>query len=104
MDDYINLPLLGKLLVVAVLAPAWWPVIKELWKEIDASLVEEGGVFGEIPTEKEARKLSRQRRISGESLISVPLGQGKRSGVGPKRTPTAGKAGPRQPAPKRRGF
>ncbi len=98
MDDYINLPLLGKLLVVAILAPAWIPVIKELWKEINASLVEEGGVFGEAPTEQEAKQLARKRRTSGESLVSVPHGKEKRRGT------VGGKAGPVHKAPKRRGF
>jgi hypothetical protein len=73
MDDYINLPLLGKLLVIAILAPAWVPIIHALWREVNESLVEEGGVLGGTPTRGEAELLAQQRRESGESLVSVTI-------------------------------
>lgn len=85
MDDFINFPLLGKLLVVAILIPAWLPVVRELWKEINASLIEEGGVFGELPTKQEADELLRKRQSSGESLISVPR-DGRSSRLASKRS------------------
>jgi len=71
MDDFINFPLLGKLLVVAILAPAWMPIIKALWQEINDSLVEEGGIFGATPDRNEAAVLADRRRRSGESLRSM---------------------------------
>lgn len=102
MGDYINLPLLGKLLVVAVLAPAWVPVVKALWKEINDSLVEQGGIFGDTPDKTEAELLALRRRASGESLQSVTLEAQKqrrsvrseaRSG-GPSTRPSASSRGP----------
>ena len=92
MDGLVNFALLGKLLVVAILAPAWLPVVRELWKEINASLAEEGGVFGELPTEAEAKHLVRARRVSGESLISVPRA-GRSRGPG-RSAPSAFHNGP----------
>jgi len=92
MDGLVNFALLGKLLVVAILAPAWLPVVRELWKEINASLVEEGGVFGDLPSAAEAKRLVRVRRVSGESLISVPrAGRTARPG---RQTPSAFHSGP----------
>lgn len=75
VDDFINLNLLGKLLVVAILTPAWLPVLKELYREIDSSLEEEGGIFGEAPDQETADAIAKKRRLGGGSLISVPLGQ-----------------------------
>lgn len=93
MDDFINFPLLGKLLVVAILAPAWLPVIRELWKEINASLVDEGGIFGERPTDQEALKIARKRRLSGDSLVSVPRdGKAVRVVAGQSRSVQKGRA------------
>jgi hypothetical protein len=86
VDASINYPLLGKLLVVLILIPAWLPVVRELWREINASLIEEGGVFGELPTQAEARRLFEERRRSGASLLSVPrdghAGRSRRQGPG----------------------
>lgn len=104
MDDFINLPLLGKMLVVVILTPAWLPVLKELYKEIDSSLAEEGGIFGDAPDADEAKALVRKRRIAGESLISVPHGQeGKAKSPGRPAPRPGAKRGP-SAAPKRRGF
>ena len=71
MDDFINFPLLGKLLVVAILTPAWLPIVKALWQEVNDSLIEEGGIFGETPDRSEAALLAEKRRRSGESLRSM---------------------------------
>lgn len=103
MDDF-NWPLIGKLIVIAILAPAWLPVLRELYKEVNESLAEEGGIFGKTPTQDEAQKLAHSRRVRRESLVSVPLGQqnkgAKSSGDGGKRDKGQSGAG----APKRRGF
>ena len=102
VDDFINLNLLGKLLVIAILTPAWLPVLKELYHEIDSSLEEEGGIFGDAPDKKAAAAMARKRRISGGSLISIAKGQeGKAEPGRPARSPSS-KATP-TPS-KRRGF
>jgi len=95
MDDYINLPLLGKLLVVAILAPAWVPIVKALWGEVNDSLVEEGGIFGDTPKKSEAKHLAVQRQASGESLQSVTLETAKlRRSVGRGARTSSGARGP----------
>lgn len=101
MDDF-NWPLLGKLLVIAILTPAWLPVLKELYREVNEALAEEGGVFGKAPTEVEAKQIERKKRIQRTSLISVPLGQEKNPKAA---SPKPGARGDgRKVAPKRRGF
>ena len=101
MDDLFNLPLLGKLLVVAILAPAWVPIVQALWKEVNDSLIEEGGVLGDAPSPEEAQLLAEQRRASGESLQSVTLEAAKaRRSVRPSaRAQAAGQTPGRGPRP-----
>ena len=60
-----------KLTVLLVCAPAWIPVLKELWKEVNESLAEDGGVFGETPDEQTARSIGRARVRDERSLVSV---------------------------------
>jgi hypothetical protein len=104
MDDF-NWPLLAKLLVIAILIPAWLPVIKDLYKEVNESLADEGGLFGRAPTAEEAKKIERKRRFKRESLVSVPLGQGKQDARANRSNKGADKqnSAPSN-APKRRGF
>ena len=60
-----------KLMVLLVSAPAWLPVLKELWKEVNDSLGEEGGVFGETPDQATAQSIGWQRNRDEKSLVSV---------------------------------
>lgn len=78
MNEAINLPLLGKLLVVLILAPAWLPIVKALWQEVNDSLVEEGGIFGKVPERDIAENLAHRREASGESLCSLSKEEHKR--------------------------
>ena len=49
-------PVKYALLVLSV--PFWWPFVKALWEELNESLAEEGGLFGEEP---DAAELARMR-------------------------------------------
>lgn len=103
MDDF-NWPLLAKLLVIAILTPAWLPVIKELYKEVNESLADEGGLFGRTPTQDEAQKIERKRRFKRESLISVPHGQSKHDARTKTKKSANDRSSERGNTSKRRGF
>ncbi|MFT4711122.1 MAG: hypothetical protein ACJAZ8_001334 [Planctomycetota bacterium] len=60
-----------KLVVLGISAPMWIPILKELWKEVNESLAEEGGIFGEAPDENEAKAINLTRTREGKSMVSV---------------------------------
>ncbi len=63
-----------KYTILALTAPLWIPFIRALWKTLDDSLREEGGLLGEAPTEEALRELEREHGRVGESMLSEPLG------------------------------
>ena len=63
----------GRLLVLLVTTPLWWPVMKALWEEVNWMLRDEGGVFGPIPSERERRKLLEPLSKAEDPLIEEPI-------------------------------
>jgi hypothetical protein len=100
----ITIDFIAKLLIIAVFTPMWLPIVKELWNEVNESLVDEGGVLGKDADEQEAQRVLRERAREGASLVSDPVagpGSGRRSSARPQ---AGGRRGRARPAPKRRGF
>ena len=71
------------------LTPVWLPVLKLIHREMDAALLEEGGLFGRPPTKEELIKLREKYADYEDPLISVPwaaakeeLARSKSSGPG----------------------
>ena len=95
----ITIDFIAKLLVIAVFTPMWLPIVKELWAEVNESLVDEGGVLGKELDEREIERVNAERRRRGASLISETE-DGRRAGGGGR----AGRARSATSAPRRRGF
>ena len=60
----------------------WIPILKELWKEVNESLAEDGGVFGEAPDEKQAKAINLTRSREGKSMVSVLMADREKGGQG----------------------
>ena len=74
----------GRLLVLLITTPLWWPVMRALWEEVNWMLRDEGGVFGQIPSERERRKLTEPLSKDDDPLIEEPiLTPFERTGQGP---------------------
>jgi hypothetical protein len=58
-----------KYTILIVSAPLWWPFLRELYKEFNDILAEEGGLLGRKPTEKELAQIRRRRAISEATLV-----------------------------------
>ncbi|MCC6408166.1 MAG: hypothetical protein IT453_13470 [Planctomycetes bacterium] len=56
-----------KYTLVVLSAPFWWPFVKAMWEELNESLAEEGGLFGEEP---DATELARMR---GDYTRETPM-------------------------------
>jgi hypothetical protein len=59
----------AKLGILAVLSPLWWPFLRELWKEMNDALSEEGGILGR-PRSVEDEKRQQDYR---SPLVSTPF-------------------------------
>ncbi len=46
-----------KIVILLVLYPVWWPVLKALYNDFQGALWEEGGLFGREPSERELAEL-----------------------------------------------
>mgnify|MGYP003656307014 CR=1 FL=1 len=74
----------AKLMVLGISAPMWIPILKELWKEVNESLAEEGGVFGDVPDEKAAKAINLTRAREGKSMVSVLMADRDKEDKGSK--------------------
>lgn len=76
-----------KYTLVIVTSPIWWPFVRELWKEFNDILAEEGGLLGRQPTEQELAEIRSRRRAQAAALVRElreeqrqQQGRGRRSG------------------------
>ena len=62
----------GRLLVILLTIPLWWPVMRALWEEINWMLREEGGVFGPIPSERDRASMLDQKstRLNSSHVVT----------------------------------
>ncbi len=61
-----------KYVLVAVTTPFWWPFVKAAWEELDDSLREEGGLFGDEPDSRELAELNLEKGIYESPMVSEP--------------------------------
>ncbi|MBL8862906.1 MAG: hypothetical protein JNK02_12990 [Planctomycetes bacterium] len=66
-----NRDLVRWLLLIALL-PIGWPFVKALWRDFNAALREEGGLFGRQPSAREVERILEEKRKQPETLVSEP--------------------------------
>ena len=67
----LNTDLLRWILLIGA-APVWWPFLRTLWRDFDAALAEEGGVFGRAPGPRELEQIRQRQAERPDPLISEP--------------------------------
>jgi len=103
-----------KYVILVLLAPFWIPFFRSLWRTLNDSLREEGGLFGRPPTDEQLKALEAQFGNPGDHLTSSPkrfAGDEARQQRTRSRAGRATAGGGRSPgsrtgraAPPRRGF
>ena len=63
----------GRLLVLLLTTPLWWPVARALWEEVNWMLRDEGGVFGPIPSERKRKELLESPTGAEDPLVEEPI-------------------------------
>ncbi len=76
-----------KYAVLILSAPFWIPFLKRIWRELNGSLREEGGVFGRLPSPSELEEIRRKKRRELDPLVNEPLAH---SGRRPTPAPRGG--------------
>ena len=66
-----------KLCVLAALSPIWYPIVRELYREVEAALIEEGGLLGSQPTPDELAKLREKYKDYSDPLVSEPWAEAR---------------------------
>jgi len=70
-------------------SPFWWPFVRELYKEFNDILAEEGGLLGRKPTDKELGEIRRRKAAQEAALVRElreegPSGRGGRRRSAPR--------------------
>lgn len=97
----LNLDLI-KWLVIIVGIPIWWPFVRDLWKDFNGALREEGGLLGSPPPKSEMERIRREKAKEPEMLVSVPWAHKRGARVTPpasSRDTPSGKAPPARRTP-----
>jgi len=76
-------------------SPLWWPFVRELWKEFNDILAEEGGLLGSLPDEEELAEIRRNRAVRDAALVRELREEARQPGRG-RRGPTVGAFGTSQ--------
>ncbi len=71
-DSLSNVQFWVKVGVLIALSPFWWPVLKAMYQEVQATLRKEGGLFGKKPTPRELKEMEDKHGIYESPLISIP--------------------------------
>src|SRR5438552_18863603 len=53
-------------------APIWWPFLRALWRDFNAALREEGGLFGREPSAKEMEEMRHTGAKAPDTMVSEP--------------------------------
>lgn len=59
-----------KYAIILLTAPFWLPFAKALWRELNDSLRDEGGILGRAPTPLELAEMNRELGVHEDSLVS----------------------------------
>lgn len=97
----INLDLI-KWVVLILGAPIWWPFVRDLWKDFNGALREEGGLLGSPPPRSEMERIRREKESEPEMLVSEPWAR-TRGGQRTRPAPGATRAGKTSGKPAARG-
>ena len=94
----LNLDLI-KWVVIIVGIPIWWPFVRDLWKDFNGALREEGGLLGSPPRRSEIERIQREKAKEPEMLVSEPWAHRRGARSATPRSAAAnkpsGKAAPR---------
>lgn len=71
MSD-LNKEILRWVLLIGA-APIWWPFLRTLWRDFNAALRAEGGLFGRKPGPREMARLEGDAVSRTETLVNEPL-------------------------------
>lgn len=66
----MNLDTFIKLVILLILAPYWWPVLKALYADFQGALADEGGLFGADPTPRQLAELREKYRDYESPLVN----------------------------------
>ncbi len=58
-----------KYVLILLMAPLWLPFLRELWRELNRMLEEEGGLLGRTPSERELQEIRARRRTEDLALV-----------------------------------
>ena len=95
-----------KYALIALTAPFWWPFVRALWKELNDSLRDEGGILGQQLSRAELERVNKSQGRQESPLVSETWDEHERGDDAPsrgaRRGARASSAGPARPRP--RGF
>jgi hypothetical protein len=80
-----------KYALVIVSAPFWWPFVKAAWEELNDSLRDEGGLFGDEPDAQELAELNLEKGTYESPMVSEPWELPARKGWGATRMSSTGR-------------
>jgi len=63
----------ARILILLITAPLWLPVVKSLWEEINWMLRDEGGVFGQLPNDREREEFQKPLTSAEDPLVEEPI-------------------------------
>jgi len=86
-----------KYAIIVLTAPFWLPFVRALWRELNDSLRDEGGMLGRAPTPRELAEMNRALGTHESALVSERWEE-----VGRSSAPTARSRGAQRDRP--RGF
>lgn len=76
-------------------APVWWPFLRTLWRDFNAALEEDGGLFGRPPSGRDLERIRRARAAAPSTMLSerfVKPGDRRRTRLGARASASSGRA------------
>ncbi|MFM7299341.1 MAG: hypothetical protein ACKO4Q_19215 [Planctomycetota bacterium] len=95
-----------KYALIALTAPFWWPFVRAMWKELNDSLRDEGGILGQQLSRAELERMNKAQGRRESPLVSETWDEHERGDAAPAKGSRRGaraSAAP-QSSPRPRGF